>query len=126
MKNTYMKTQALSATSINGTNVVNLKGEDIGHVEDMMIDLSTGHIMYAVLSFGGLLGIGNKLFAVPFESFTIDQEDEKFILDVDKDRLKDAPGFDKDNWPKHSDRNFEHEVYSYYSVKPYWDAMPVR
>jgi len=121
-----MKTQALSATSINGTNVVNLKGEDIGHVEDMMIDLSTGHIMYAVLSFGGLLGIGNKLFAVPFESFTIDQEDEKFILDVDKDRLKDAPGFDKDNWPKHSDRNFEHEVYSYYSVKPYWDAMPVR
>lgn len=115
MKNTYMKTQALSATSLNGTNVVNLQGEDVGHVEDMMIDLTTGRILYAVLSFGGLLGIGNKLFAVPFESFTIDQENKKFILAVDKD-----------NWPKHSDKSFQNEVYAYYSIEPYWDAMPMR
>ena len=126
MKNTNMKTHALSVTSLNGTNVVNLKGEDVGHVEDMMIDLSSGHIMYMVLSFGGLLGIGNKLFAVPFESITIDQENERFVLDVNKERLKDAPGFDKDNWPKHSDKTFQNEVYAYYSVEPYWDAMPMR
>ena len=124
MHNTHAR--ALSASSINGTNVVNSRGEDVGHVEDIMIDLSTGRVLYTVLSFGGILGIGNKLFAVPFQSFTIDQEDEKFILDVDKDRLKNAPGFDKDNWPQTSDINFNNEVYSYYSVDPYWDTTPVR
>jgi len=124
MEKTY--TSSLSTSSINGTDVVNTQGEDVGHIEDIMIDLSTGHIAYAVLSFGGLLGIGNKLFAVPFESFTIDQNDEKFILDVNKDRLKDAPGFDKNDWPETSDRTFQTEVYTYYNVDPYWDAMPVR
>lgn len=124
MNKTY--THALSASSLNGTNVVNPQGEDLGHVEDMMIDLSTGRILYTVLSFGGILGIGNKLFAVPFESFTIDQNNEDFILDIDKERLKDAPGFDKDNWPSTADRNFQTQVYTYYNVDPYWDAMPVR
>ena len=124
MHNEY--TNALSASSINGTDVVNTHGEDVGHIEDMMIDLSTGHILYAVLSFGGILGIGNKLFAVPFESFTIDQKNERFILDVNKDRLKNAPGFDKDNWPETSNRDFQTQVYTYYSVDPYWDMTPVR
>lgn len=124
MNNTH--THALSATSLNGTNVVNLQGEDVGHVEDMMIDLHNSRISYVVLSFGGILGIGNKLFAVPFESFTIDQDNERFILDVNKDRLKDAPGFDKDNWPQTSNRDFQTEVYTFYSVDPYWDALPVR
>lgn len=124
MEKTY--TSSLSTSSINGTDVVNLQGKDVGHIEDIMIDLSTGHVAYAVLSFGGLLGVGNKLFAVPFESFTIDQDDEKFILDVDKDRLKDAPGFDKNDWPETSDRTFQTEVYTYYNVDPYWDALPVR
>ena len=123
MNNTMTKLQPLSATSLNGTNVVNFQGKDIGHIEDMMIDLNTGRILYAVLSFGGILGIGNKLFAVPFESFSIDQKDEKFILDIDKDRLEDAPGFNKDNWPIHSDTTFQTEVYSYYNVKPYWNTM---
>lgn len=124
MNNTY--THALSTSSINGTSVVNLQGEDVGHIEDIMIDLSTGRILYTVLSFGGLLGIGNKLFAVPFESFTIDQNKERFVLDVNKERLKNAPGFDKDNWPATSDRSFQTQVYTYYEVDPYWDAMPVR
>lgn len=122
----HTQTPTLSATTLNGTKVVNLQGKDVGNIEDMMIDLDTGHISYAVLSFGGILGIGNKLFAVPFESLTIDQDNERFILDVNKDRLKDAPGFDKDNWPQTSNRDFQTEVYTYYSVTPYWEAMPVR
>lgn len=124
MNNTY--TQSLSTSSINGTDVVNPQGESLGHIEDMMIDLSTGRTLYVVLSFGGILGIGNKLFAVPFESFTVDQNNEQFVLNMDKDRLKDAPGFDKDNWPKTSNRDFQTEVYTYYDVKPYWDMTPVR
>lgn len=124
--NTLTQTHALSATSLNGTNVVNAQGEDLGHVEDMMIDLSTGRILYTVLSFGGILGIGNKLFAVPFEAFTIDQDNENFILDVNKERLENAPGFDKDNWPAANDVDFHTEVYDYYSINPYWEATPVR
>lgn len=126
MNNTHTKTRALSATSLNGTDVVNQQGKDVGHIEDMMIDLDTGRVQYAVLSFGGILGIGDKLFAVPFESFTIDTNNERFILDVDKDRLKDAPGFDKDNWPETSNREFQSTVYTFYDVDPYWEAMPVR
>ncbi|QPC81542.1 PRC-barrel domain-containing protein [Phototrophicus methaneseepsis] len=117
--------RALSATSLNGTNVVNTQGEDIGHIEDLMIDLTTGRILYAVLSFGGILGIGNKLFAVPFQSFTIDQNNERFILDANKERLQNAPGFDKDHWPQTGNMDFQNEVYRYYDVDPYWNE-PVR
>lgn len=123
---TLTQTHALSATTLNGTNVVNPQGEDLGHVEDMMIDLSTGRVLYTVLSFGGILGMGNKLFAVPFEAFTIDQDREDFILDVDKERLENAPGFDKDDWPAANDVDFHNRVYDYYSINPYWDTMPTR
>ncbi len=125
MNNTQTTMNALSTTSINGTDVVNREGENLGHLEDIMIDLDTGRILYTVLSFGGFLGIGNKLFAVPFGSFTIDQSNEKFILDYDKDFLENAPGFDKNDWPKTNDVDFNREVYAYYSVHPYWDAQPV-
>ncbi len=126
MNNTQTMMNALSTSSINGTDVVNRNGENLGHIEDIMIDLSTGRILYTVLSFGGFLGIGNKLFAVPFDSFTIDQANEKFILDYDKDFLENAPGFDKDNWPETNDVNFNTEVYDYYSVDPYWATLHVR
>lgn len=118
-------TRALSASTLNGTHVVNSQGQDLGHIEDFMIDLNTGRILYTVLSFGGILGIGDKLFAVPFESFTVDQNNENFLLDVNKDRLENAPGFDKNNWPSMANTDFQNEVYSYYNVDPYW-AEPVR
>lgn len=126
MNNTQTMMHTLSVTSINGTDVVNRDGENLGHIEDMMIDLSTGRILYTVLSFGGFLGIGNKLFAVPFESFTIDKKNEKFVLDYDKDFLENAPGFDKDNWPETNNVDFNTEVYSYYSVDPYWSPLNMR
>lgn len=123
MNNTHT-TQALSASSITGTDVVNLQGENLGHIEDVMIDLTTGRILYAVLSFGGILGIGDKLFAVPFQAFTINQADETFMLDMDKERLENAPGFDKDDWPATSDTRFNTRVYEYYQIEPYWTAVP--
>ena len=126
MDNNNMMTRALSTSSMNGTNVVNAQGEDLGHIEDIMIDLSTGRILYTVLSFGGLLGIGNKLFAVPFESFTIDQHNENFVLNMDKERLQNAPGFDKNDWPSTANTDFQDEVYRFYNVEPYWHAEPMR
>jgi sporulation protein YlmC with PRC-barrel domain len=105
----------LSATSLVGDQVVNASGDGLGKLEDIMIDTSTGKIEYGVLNFGGVLGVGNKLFAVPFDQFSVDTAKERLVLNIDKDILKDAPGFDKDNWPNFADQNFRNEVSSFYS-----------
>ena len=110
----------LSASTLIGDRVVNRKGEDLGKIEDLMIDPEQGRVGYAVLSFGGFLGMGDKFFAVPMQALKLSREDKSFVLDVDKERLKNAPGFDKDNWPDISDRTFGKSVYSYYNTQPYW------
>lgn len=112
----------LSASTLSGDKVINPEGEHLGEIEDFMIDLDSGRIAYAVLKFGGFLGLGDKLFAVPMEALRLSTEEHKFYLDVDKDRLKSAPGFDKDNWPSTGDRQFLGSVYSYYGYKPYWES----
>lgn len=109
----------LSSTSIEGTNVKNPAGEDIGEIQDLMVDWSTGQVAYAVLSFGGFFGMGNKLFAFPLQSFkfdTVDAED-RIVLNVDKEFLDDAPGFDKDHWPNASDHEFTRSVYDHYDME---------
>ena len=106
----------LSSSSISGTNVVNRQNESIGEIKDLMIDVRSGEIQYAVLSFGGFLGMGDKLFAVPLEAFDVDTYKERFVLDVSKDRLEKAPGFDKSNWPKTSDTTFVDGVHKYYGT----------
>lgn len=74
-------------------------------LKDLMIDTASGKIAYGVLTFGGVLGVGNKLFAVPWDAFRVDPEKERLILDVPKERLRDAPGFDADHWPNLADPN---------------------
>ena len=111
----------LSASTIIGDPVHNAMDENLGKIEDLMIDLSSGRIAYAVLSFGGFLGMGNKLFAVPFRAMKVDTERHAFVLDVPKDRLKDAPGFDKDNWPDVSDMGYRSQIYSFYNVPKDWE-----
>jgi len=119
MRETYP--QVLSASTLSGDKVVNPEGEKLGEVKDLVIDLDTGRVAYAVLSFGGFLGMGDKLFAVPWEALRLSTEEHQFYLDVDKERLKEAPGFDKDHWPSTADREFMGTVYSYYGYKPYWN-----
>lgn len=106
----------LSASSIKGSSVENGNGEDLGTVEDLMIDTTTGTVSYAVVSFGGFLGIGDKLFAVPLEAMQTDTNNEKLILNQSKERLEQAPGFDKDNWPRTADPKWNQEVRTYYGV----------
>jgi len=110
----------LTASKLIGDAVVNMDGEKLGKIEDLVIDPLSGHIDYAVLSFGGFLGMGDKLFAVPIEAMKMSPEERRFILDVDKERLKQAPGFNKDNWPEPSDRAFGTKVYKYYGYTPRW------
>jgi sporulation protein YlmC with PRC-barrel domain len=113
--------RALSASTLIGDAVRNRSNEDLGKIEDIMIDLDNGRVDYAVLSFGGFLGMGDKLFAVPWNAMTLDTERHCFILNVDKETLKRAPGFDKDDWPDTHDRGWQQEVYTFYGTKPYWE-----
>ena len=112
--------EPFTAKKLIGDPVVSPRGEDLGKIEDLVIDPKTGRVDYAVLSFGGFLGVGDKLFAVPLEAMKMSPEEKRFILDVDKERLKQAPGFDKNNWPEASDRAFGTKVYNYYGYEPRW------
>lgn len=106
----------MSSSSLEGNDVTNPQGEDLGDVEDFMIDMHTGRIAYAVLSYGGLLGIGDKLFAVPWSALKLDTENKRFTLDVQQAALKDAPGFDKEQWPSMADPTWARAVHSFYGA----------
>ena len=123
MKSTQVaeRPRVLSASTLSGDPVRNTAGEDLGKIEDFMIDLERGRIAYAVLSFGGVLGLGDKLFAVPWKALTVDTDRHCFVLNVPKERLKDAPGFDKDNWPDLTDTDWGTQVNSFYGTTPYWE-----
>ena len=105
---------SLSASSLRHTKVENTAGEKLGDIKDLMIDLDDGSIEYAVLSFGGVMGMGDKLFAVPWEALRVDTSDEKLVLPVDKEQLKNAPGFDKDHWPDFASPQFRTQISDYY------------
>ncbi|WP_373086190.1 PRC-barrel domain-containing protein [Sneathiella sp.] len=110
-------TTILSASSLNGDDVKNNQGETLGEVKDIMIDTENGQVQYYVLSFGGFLGMGDKLFAVPPQAINVDTERKCLVFDIDKDRLENAPGFDKDNWPNMADESFRNEVYGHYGYE---------
>ncbi len=112
----------LSAATIIGDKVVNAEGEQLGNIRDLVIDLDDAQIAYAVLSFGGFLGLGDKLFAIPLEALTFNKEAHTVILDVDKEVLKNAPGFDKDRWPDSAqyEAGWLLDIYEYYGYSPYW------
>jgi len=114
--------RVLSAGTLTGDRVRNSAGEDLGKIEEIMIDVQTGRVAYAVLSFGGFLGIGDKLFAVPWEAMTLNEADHEFVMNVDKAALENAPGFDKDNWPDMADPTWGSQVFSHYGYKPYWES----
>jgi sporulation protein YlmC with PRC-barrel domain len=111
----------LSASSLKGDNVVNHQGEALGTIEEIMIDLDRGRIAFAVLSFGGFLGMGDKLFAIPWQAFSVDTVQKRLVLNTKKELLEKATGFDKSNWPNMADPTWGSTVYGYYGYKPYWD-----
>ena len=109
----------LSATTLVGDKVTNADGEDLGKVEELMIDLESGRVDFAVLSFGAGFLRSDKLFAVPWASLAVDQKNKQLILNVTRDMLETAEGFDKDHWPDMADRAFMNSTYSHYGIKPW-------
>jgi sporulation protein YlmC with PRC-barrel domain len=112
----------MGADTLIGEDVYNQKDEDLGDIKEIMLDMNNGKIAYAVLSFGGFMGMGDKLFAVPWNALTLDTENKRFILNVDKERLESAPGFDKDDWPDMADPTWQNTIHSYYGTKSYMDT----
>ena len=113
--------QIMAADTLTGNDVVNAAGEALGTIKALMLDVPSGRLAYAVLSFGGRLGVGDKLFAIPWPALKLDTDHKRFILDLEKDRLAKAPGFDKEHWPAMADPQWAASIYSYYHVQPYWE-----
>ena len=107
----------LASSSLSGEEVVNRDGENLGDIKDLMIDVNSGQVTYAVLEFGGFMGMGSKLFAVPLSAMELDTENKRFILDQSKERLENAPGFDKDDWPDFADESWNDSIHSYDGVQ---------
>ena len=116
-----MTTTALSAGTITGDNARNPAGDKLGHIEELVIDLESGRVLYAVLASGGFLGMGDKYFAIPWDLLTVDTDSHEVVVDVSKETLRNAPGFDKDSWPEIHDRTWLGDVYRYYGHEPYWE-----
>lgn len=109
--------RSLPSKKIVGAAVQNSNGEKIGSIEDLVIDADSGKVTYAALGVGGVLGIGEKLFAVPFEEFKLTEDSSKnpaLVLDISKERLEKAPGFDKNNWPDFGNPQWRSQINSYY------------
>lgn len=109
----------MGADTLIGNDVYNHKDESLGDIKEIMLDMHSGRVAYAVLSFGGFLGMGEKLFAVPWNALKLDTVNKRFILKVEKDHLKDAPGFNKDDWPDLTNEIWSTRIHTFYDAKPY-------
>ncbi len=112
--NTSERNLLLSTGSLKNTKIVNLDGEDLGKLEEIMLHVDGGDIAYAVVSFGGFLGMGDKLFAVPWDVLTVDTDEHRIVLDADRERLENAPGFDKDAWPSTAETGWMNDLHRHY------------
>lgn len=115
----------MGANTLIGNDVYNGNDEDLGNIKEIMLDVRSGRVSYAVLSFGGFLGMGEKLFAVPWSALTLDTENKRFVLNVEKVKLESAPGFNADQWPNMADASWAEGIHAYYGIQPSADDVRV-
>ncbi len=109
--------ELMGADTLLGNDVYNQKNENLGDIKEIMLDMRSGKVSYAVLSYGGFLGLGEKLFAVPWSALKLDTQHKRFVLNMEKNSLKDAPGFDKDSWPDMADMAWAKRIHDYYGTQ---------
>jgi sporulation protein YlmC with PRC-barrel domain len=114
--------QLLRAKELIGKSVKNEEGKDIGTIQDIVVDSKQGRIAYAVLQFGGFLGFGEKQFAIPFGAFQEDATRKNLILNVKKEKLEAARGFEKDKWPDMADETWARDLHKHYGYDAYWES----
>jgi sporulation protein YlmC with PRC-barrel domain len=118
---TMFSNAPVKASSILGTKVVNTKGESLGDIKEIVIDPRGGRVAYVVVSFGGFLSLGEKLFSIPYSAFEYNVMNGEYVLKVAKERLLEAPGFDMNHWPSMADEKWNRDVYRFYGHAPYWE-----
>ena len=118
--------KVLSTTTMIGDKIFSREGEELGILKELMVDLYAGQVKYAVLSMNEFLGLGKKLFAIPWPALSINAQDHTFTLQVDKDELRDAPAFDKDHRPDEAqyESDWLSDLYDYYGYVPFWTNEP--
>jgi sporulation protein YlmC with PRC-barrel domain len=107
----------LGATSLMSDDVYNQNDEKLGDIKEFMLDVPSGNVRYAVLAFGGFLGMGEKLFAVPWSALTLDTDKKRFVLNAEAASLENAPGFDKHHWPNMADATWAQTIHTYYGTR---------
>lgn len=108
--------ELMGAKTLTGDHVHNLQNEHLGEIKEFLLEMSTGKVAYAVMSSGGVLSLGEKLFAVPWEALTLDTANKRFTMNVSKERIENAPGFDTDDWPDMADQQWASQLHSYYGT----------
>jgi hypothetical protein len=109
----------IAASKVEGTSVYNRQGESLGSIYDVMIDKTSGQVAYAVMSFGGFLGMGESYHPLPWKVLTYDTRQGGYVVDLDKQRLQGAPSYSGGNRPNWSDRDYTRRIDDYYGVQPY-------
>ncbi|REG48541.1 PRC-barrel domain protein [Paraburkholderia sp. BL6669N2] len=112
----------MTASTLDGNKVVSSDGAEIGKISDIMLDVRSGRVAYAVLSEGGFLGVGSTLHAIPWSALTLDTDEKCFFVDITAEEVRNEPGFDKDHWPSMADVQWGATVHRYYNRDPYWWA----
>ncbi|BDB26148.1 hypothetical protein Tamer19_25190 [Cupriavidus sp. TA19] len=117
--------EVMAASSLDGTKAYSSDGEHVGKISEIMLDVPHGRIAYAVLTTGGFLGMGDTLHAIPWSALVMDTDEKCFRIAVTADRIKSAPGFNKDSWPAMADPQWGKSLHEYYGRDPYWVNPPL-
>lgn len=111
--------ELMGANTLIGDHVHNVQNDHLGEIKEIMLDMRTGKVAYAVLATGGIFTIGEKLFAVPWSALKLDTVNKRFVLDILKDRFENAPGFDSNDWPDMANQSWSAGIRTYYGVSDY-------
>ncbi len=106
-------------SELSGMDVVNLQDENLGNLEELMLDSREGVIAYGIVSFGGFLGIGENLSPIPWEAVQFQPDEEHLVADATSEDLE-ALSFSDDEWPDFTDREYSQRVFAQYNQEPYW------
>jgi sporulation protein YlmC with PRC-barrel domain len=116
-------TSLIAADKVQGTAVYNGAGEDLGSIYDVMIDKKSGNVAYAIMSFGGFLGIGNNYHPIPWSLLKYDTSKGGYVVNLDRHQLEGAPSYATGTDPGWGNREYETRLHDYYGVGPYWGSM---
>jgi sporulation protein YlmC with PRC-barrel domain len=111
----------LGTTSFRGDFAYDIAGRFLGEIAELVLDIRSGRVAYALVAVGGFLGVGRKLFAIPWSTVTVDRVYQRCVINVGLERLIDAPSLDGDPLPRMADPSWATEAHAYFGCKPFWE-----